>query len=150
MNVMHTAEWIQTIAIIVAVAASLVSLIIAHQDRRNTQDIATKDRRFNHLQTQLEYLVTIRDNLKSRDCHDGFFDTARIRAVGPELLPKIWNRQIRNDDSFFTDTTNIFIEANTELGQATATVTTQINNLTNHQPTDPTGGDPLPGAPPPL
>ncbi|NLT79761.1 MAG: hypothetical protein GXW98_05720 [Bifidobacterium crudilactis] len=145
---MHTAEWIQTIAIIVAVAASLVSLIIAHQDRRNTRDIATKDRRFNHLQTQLEYLVTIRDNLKSRDGHDGFFDIARIRAVGPELLPKIWNRQIRNDDSFFTDTTNIFIEADTEL----ATMQRKNKPRKPQHPglTDPTGGDPLPGALMPL
>lgn len=142
---MHTAEWIQTIAIIVAIAASLVSLTIAYQDRQNTRDIATKDRRFNHLQTQLEYLITIRDNLRSHDGHNGFFDIARIRAIGPELLPKIWNKQIRNDDSFFTDTANIFIESDKELGQATTTVTAEINNLIEHKPTDP-GRDPAPGA----
>lgn len=128
---MNTSDLIQIAAVLVAIASSLIALIISWRDRKNSRRIATDNLKLQHLELQLTTLKGIYANLCGRGpSGNSFTDLAGIRAIGPELLLKLWNRTIKNDLSFFENAPEgPFVEEKQELGEAEQKVTEQILEL---------------------
>ncbi|MET4003925.1 hypothetical protein ABIB48_002663 [Arthrobacter sp. UYCu511] len=102
--------WVQAGAVVVAVAASVVALVVSALDRKNSRQIAAADRRaaleLSQLLFQQESIVKLAQTLKlarnsDTDVRGSLLDEAEalIYAVGPELLPRNWAKVSTRTDS---------------------------------------------------
>lgn len=105
--------WVQAGAVVVAVAASVVALVVSALDRRNSRRIAAEDRRaaleHGQLMFEQEALLRLLQNLRrgrhsdtavSRDM--GAEAGALISALGPGRLPHSWAKRVaQTDDELF-------------------------------------------------
>ncbi len=79
---MTTSDVIQIVAVLVAVAASVVALIIATLDRKTQMRIAEKDRAQARLAVELEYAVRLSTNRNM----GGSTDPAETKRLGAEAM----------------------------------------------------------------
>lgn len=79
---MTTSDVIQIVAVLVAVAASVVALVIATLDRKTQMRIAEKDRAQARLAVELEYAVRLSTNRNM----GGSTDPAETRRLGAEAM----------------------------------------------------------------
>lgn len=79
---MMIGDWIQVLAVLTAVGASLVALRIATTDRRVQQEIAREDREQARLMLELEYALRLSENLN----HGGSTDRDETRRLGAEAM----------------------------------------------------------------
>jgi hypothetical protein len=143
------ALWVQVAAVVVAVGASVVALIVSALDRRNARKIAAMDRltsiRHNRLTFEMEALLRLSQNLqpggsndtqKSRDM--GAEAGAIVGAIGPERLPKNWEKRIEKSEeelrAFVADESNEgWIRRAVEAQLALMEVTEEIHKLTEEE-----------------
>lgn len=102
---MELTDWIQVVAVLVAVGASLVALYISDRDRANARQIAAADRRAALRQAKLlvdlENLTRLAENLNRGGSTDPA-ETKRMGAealtliglIGPDLLPTLWDKRL--------------------------------------------------------
>lgn len=102
---MELTDWIQVVAVLVAVGASLVALYISDRDRTNARQIAAADRRAALRQAKLlvdlENLTRLAENLNRGGSTDPA-ETKRMGAealtliglIGPDLLPTQWAKRV--------------------------------------------------------
>ena len=106
---MAIGDYIQTAAVVVAVGASIVALIISWRDRLNARRIAAQDRRAAleqaKLMFDLEALLRLLDNQNRGGSTDdlerkrlGAEALAIVGLIGPERLPRLWERRIGHDN----------------------------------------------------
>lgn len=79
---MTTSDVIQIVAVLVAVAASVVALVIATLDRKTQMRIAEKDRAQARLAVELEYAVRLSTNRNM----GGSTDPAETKRLGAEAM----------------------------------------------------------------
>lgn len=101
--------WIQAGAVVVAVGASIVALTISQLDRANTRKIASEDRRaalaHAKLMFDLDALLRLLQNTSRGGSTDalekkrlGAEEMALVGLIGPDLLPRMWERRIGLSD----------------------------------------------------
>ena len=101
--------WVQAGAVVVAVAASVVALVVSALDRRNSSRIAAEDRRaaleHGQLMFEQEALLRLLQNLRRGGHSDttvskdmGAEAGALISVVGPERLPRNWAKRVAQTD----------------------------------------------------
>lgn len=106
---MAVGDYIQTAAVVVAVGASVVALIVSWRDRVNARKIAAEDRRAALAQAKLmfdlEALLRLLENQNRGGSTDdlerkrlGAEAMAIVGLIGPERLPRLWERRIGHDD----------------------------------------------------
>ena len=96
---MQITDWIQFAAVLVAVAASIVALIVATCDRRTQIKIAAAARAHDRLRLELEYAVMLGANRNKGGSTDPA-ESARLGAealayatvVGQRWVPRQWIR----------------------------------------------------------
>jgi hypothetical protein len=112
-HVMTEAEaagfWIQVAAVVVAVAASIVALVISFLDRRNAKTIAADDRTdalaSAKLMFELEQLLRLLENNNRGGTTDplersrmGAEALTLIGLLGQDRVPRQWTRRVGRDD----------------------------------------------------
>lgn len=113
--------WVQVVAVVIAIGASVTALCIAHFDRRNAREIAEEDRRVALRQSQLLFeqsallrLAQILDRAGHTDPQIskdmGAESQALIGAIGRGRLPVSWDLRIKRSRDglldFVDDVTN--------------------------------------------
>jgi hypothetical protein len=96
---------IQTVAVIVALAAAIIALVLSAKDRATAREIAAKEREQAKLIFELEQLLRLLEN-RNRGGSPEKDESARLGAealtlvgmLGPDLLPEQWSRQVEKDD----------------------------------------------------
>jgi len=79
---MSTSDVIQLLAVLAAVAASIIALFISAKDRRTQIDLARQDRDHARLVTELEYAVRLSTNRNM----GGSTDPAETKRLGAEAM----------------------------------------------------------------
>ncbi|MBP5801329.1 hypothetical protein J2D78_04450 [Microbacterium maritypicum] len=79
---MTIGDWVQVVAVLAAISASLVALRIATTDRRTQREIARSDREHARLILELEYALRLSENLN----HGGSTDPAETKRLGAEAM----------------------------------------------------------------
>ncbi|MDQ0645536.1 hypothetical protein [Microbacterium murale] len=101
---------IQTAAIVVAVAASIVALATSAADRRNTREIARREQaaslKREHLMFQLDVLARLTENLNRGGSTDrdesARMGTEALTLVGlldAELVPNLWSQKLDSESA---------------------------------------------------
>jgi len=101
--------WVQSGAVLVALAASVIALIVSALDRRNSRQIAARDRQAALEREQLMYeqeaLLRLLQNLRRGGHTDesairdmGAEAGALIGAIGQDKLPRNWEKRIGKTD----------------------------------------------------
>lgn len=101
--------WVQSGAVLVALAASVIALIVSALDRRNSRQIAAKDRQAALEREQLIYeqeaLLRLLQNLRRGGHTDqsviqdmGAEAGALIGVIGQDRLPRNWEKKIGKTD----------------------------------------------------
>lgn len=107
---MAVGDYIQTAAVVVAVTASIVALVVSWRDRVNARRIAAEDRRAAleqaKLMFDLEALLRLLENQNRGGSSDdlerkrlGAEAMAIVGLIGPDRLPRLWQRRIGEDDN---------------------------------------------------
>ncbi|BDZ51736.1 hypothetical protein GCM10025867_39770 [Frondihabitans sucicola] len=102
--------WIQAIAVVVAVGASIVALEVSRRERKNSRDIAVKDRASALSQARLMFELDALAGLLENNNRGGSTDPAESKRLGAEALtligligrdrlPRQWDRRIAHDDA---------------------------------------------------
>lgn len=96
---MQITDWIQFAAVLVAVAASIVALVVATYDRRTQTRIAAAALAHDRLRLELEYAVLLGANRNRGGSTDpaerdrlGAEALAYATVVGPRWVPRQWTR----------------------------------------------------------
>lgn len=79
---MNIGDWIQTAAVLAAVAASIIALRIATKDRQLQRELARLDREQARLTAELELAVRLSENLN----HGGSTDPRETKRLGAEAM----------------------------------------------------------------
>lgn len=79
---MTVSDWIQVVAVLAALAASVVALVIATMDRKVQLQIALRDREQARLAIELEYAVRLSANRNM----GGSTDPAEVKRLGAEAM----------------------------------------------------------------
>ena len=101
--------WIQAVVVVVAVAASVVALIVSWRDRVASRKIAAEDRCAALERAKLMFDLDVLLKLLEKNNRGGSTDRAEasrmgaealtfVGMIGPELLPRQWARGIERDD----------------------------------------------------
>ncbi|QYG12886.1 hypothetical protein [Microbacterium sp. PAMC22086] len=107
-------DWIQVVAVLAAVGASLVALRIASKDRQNAIKIAEDDRRNAASQARLLVELEAAKRLSILEARGGHTDPvvrkdmgaetlALIALLGPDRVPNMWQRRVTKTDKELRD-----------------------------------------------
>lgn len=106
---MAVGDFIQVVAVLVAIGASIIALVLSWRDRVSARKIAAEDRRVAleqaKLMFDLEQLLRLLENGNRGGSTDAL-ERSRLGAealsliglLGPELLPRQWARRIEHED----------------------------------------------------
>ncbi len=81
----QVALWIQVAAVLIGIGAAFVALVIGALDRRHAREVAARDRRFQRLMTEHEFLGRLLENYG----RGGSSDPAESKRMGSEALSLI-------------------------------------------------------------
>jgi hypothetical protein len=101
-------NWIQVVAVLTAVAASIVALSVSAKDRRNAREIADADRAASLHHARLLFELEMATRLLENNNRGGSTDPLEraqlgaltmIGVLGRKRVPRQWDRRVdRNDD----------------------------------------------------
>lgn len=107
-------NWIQVVAVLAAVGASIVALVVSAKDRRNAREIADADRAASLHHARLLFELEMATRLLENKNRGGSTDPIERAQLGAEALtmigvlgydrvPRQWSRRVDRDDDGLSD-----------------------------------------------
>jgi len=139
------ADWVQIVSTLVTVSAVVAALLIAAGDRRHSAKVAKEDREASARQARLLFEWDAAKRLSILEARGGHTDEAiskdmgaetlaLIALLGPDRVPKMWDRRVGKSDeelaAFVDDEKEPqFLRDSVEAERAMTAIATELRKL---------------------